>query len=191
MSDRDDAGITVSRGELAARAAAQEQRNKPRLVLYMGVLVLLAGLVYMLVGRSALAGAEKERAREVSNAGTVLRQAARLEQHMTDPAQAGDGRFERVPNFTTRADSAAQSVGLTPVPTLRSQGQENPSGQEGIVEQVYRYERVQSRDLEALIGWVAQVQSMVPGVEVSRMELTPQRTQWQLSVTFVKPEFSS
>jgi|GEM_PF-3685361 len=191
MSDRDDAGITASRGELAARAAAQEQRNKPRLVLFVGMLVLVAGFAYMLVGRSALAGAERSREREVSNAGTVLRQLARLDYHLTGPAVADDSRFRKFPNFTTAADSAARSVGLSPVPTLKQQLQQNPSGQEGIVEQVYRYERVQSRNLEALIGWVAEVQRVVPGVEISRIELTPQRAQWQLLVTFVKPEFSS
>lgn len=191
MSDRDEAGITVSRGELAARAAAREQRNKPRLVLYVGALVLVAGFAYMMVGRSALAGAERVRAREVSNAGTVLRQVNRLERHIDDVAVAGTGRFDRVSNFTTIANTAAQTVGLTPAPTLNQQLQQNPSGQPGIVEQVYRYDRVQSRNLEALIGWVAEVQSRVPGVEISRIELTPQRAQWQLSITFVKPELSS
>ncbi len=190
MSEHNESEITVSRGELAARAAAQAQRNKPKGVLILGALVLLGGLVFMMVGRSALAGAERERSSELSTASTVLRQKAKLEAHL-GAESAGDNRFERVTNFTTRADSAAQSVGLTPVPMLRSQTQRNPAGQEGIIEQVYRYENVTSRDLEALIGWVAQVRSMVPGVEISRLELTPQRSQWRLLIEFVKPEFSS
>jgi hypothetical protein len=190
MSEHGRADVSVSRSELAARASAQAQRNKPKGVLVLGALVLLVGIVYLLVGRSALAGAERARSSEVATAANVLWQRARLEAHL-DAQAGGDNRFDRVTNFTTLADSAAQSVGLSPVPTLRNQSQADPPGQEGIVERVYRYENVTSRNLEALIGWVAQVQSMVPGVEISRMELTPQRTQWRLSITFVKPEFSS
>ncbi len=191
MSEGGREGLSVSRGELASRAAAQEQRNKPRGVLYAGALVLVAGLVYLLVGRSALAGAKAERRREVGTSITVLMQAARLERHLSGEASSGSQRFDRVPNFTSLADAAAQAVGLTPAPTLTRQTQDTPSGQPGLIERTYWYDRVTSRNLEALIGWVSRVEEMVPGVEISRMELVPQRTQWQLSITFVKPELSS
>jgi hypothetical protein len=186
MSERDDRNITASRSELAARAASQEQRNKPRGVIIVGVLVLLAGLIYLMIGRSALAGAQIDRRRELNAASEVMLQKTRLERHR-DRSQTGPDPFQKVPNFTTLAENAAQSVGLTPAPSLTRQEQRN---QDDIVEQIYRYDRVTSRDLEALIGWVAQVQAMVPGVEISRLELSPQRTQWQMAITFVKPELA-
>lgn len=187
MSERDERGVAVSRGELAARAASQAQRNKPRGVIFAGLLVLLAGLIYLMIGRSAIAGAQAERRREVNAASQVMLQKARLERHRERQAVAGEGRFFKVSNFTTLANNAAQSVGLTPAPTLTRQDQVNS---DELVEQIYRYDRVLSSDLEALIGWVAQVQAMVPGVEISQLSLTPQRTQWQLSITFVKPELA-
>lgn len=190
MSEHNGKGIAVSRAELAGRAATQEERNKPRGVLYMGALVLVAGLVYLMVGRSALAGAEAERSSELNTARNVLMQTERLERHRGAEATSGSQRFVPVPNFTNRADSAAQSVGLTPVPPLRRQTQNRPPMQPGLIEHKYEYERVTSRDLGALIGWVAQVEEIVPGVEISRLELIPQRTQWQLTITFVKPELA-
>jgi hypothetical protein len=187
MSEQDDRQSTVSRSELAARAAAQAQRNQPRALIVLGAVVLLAGVVYLLVGRSALAGAMGERRQEVNSASTVLMQKARLERHFNEQSQ-GDDRFEPVSNFTTLVENAAQSVGLEPVPTLNRQD-ENQDGDLTI--RTYQYNRVTSRDVEALIGWVAQVEQMVPGVEITRFELTPSRTQWQLAITFVKPELSS
>lgn len=188
MSDLEREGLTTSRAELAARAAAREQRNKPRGFLYLGAIVLLAGLVYMMYGRSVLGGATDDRRREVNTATTVAMQVLRLERHESAEAARGGSTLDPVPNFTTLANSAAQVVGLSPAPSLSSQRQ-NDLGD--IVEQIYQYERVTSRDLEALIGWVAEVQKMVPGAEISRLDLVPQPTQWQLSVTFVKPELSS
>ncbi|MFI4915411.1 MAG: hypothetical protein ACIAS6_02750 [Phycisphaerales bacterium JB060] len=188
MSDLESESVMVSRGELAAKAAAREQRNRPRGVLYLGVLVVLAGLVYLMVGRSVLASAKADRQREVATATNVRIQADRLDRHILSAEQDGAGKLDPFPNFTTAATSAAQSQGLTPAPTLSSQRQVD---QGEVVEQVYQYDRVTSRDLEALIGWVAQVQKMVPGVEISQMNLAPQRTQWQLSITFVKPELAS
>ncbi|UYV13563.1 MAG: hypothetical protein NCW75_04590 [Phycisphaera sp.] len=190
MSEQGDRGIVASRAELAGRAAAQEQRNKPRGVLYIGALVLVAGLIYLMVGRSSLASAEAQRRSELNTARNVKMQAARLERHRLESETSGAQRFKPVPNFTSLADSAAQSIGLTPVPTLSRQTQETPPTQPGLIERMYWYDRVTSRDLEALIGWVAQVEEMIPGVEISRLDLTPQRTQWQLSITFVKPELA-
>lgn len=188
MSDYEQEGATTSRAELAARAAAREQRNKPRGFLYLGAIVVLAGLVYVMYGRSVLGGALGERRREVSTATSVAMQASRLERHREAEALQGGSTLRPVPNFTTLANSAAQVVGLSPPPSLSSQRQ-NDLGD--IVEQIYQYDRVTSRDLEALISWVAEVQKMVPGAEISRFDLVPQPTQWQLSVTFVKPELAS
>ena len=187
MNDPGVPEASVSRSELAARAAAQEQRNKPKTVLVIGALVLLAGLVYLFVGRSALADATAERRREVGSYRTVLLQKARLDAHRTGP-QSGPSPFDPVENFTARAESAASSVGLTPVPTLSRQDEARDND---LVIRTYQYNRVVSRDLEALLGWVAQVESMVPGLEITRLELSPSRTQWQLVVTFVKPELPS
>ncbi len=188
MSEFEREGTTVSRSELAARAAAREQKNKPRGFLYLGILVVLVGLIYLMFGRSVLSSAMDTRRQEVSTATSVRMQAARLQRHREATAAAGAGRFDSVPNVTTLANSAAQAVGLTPAPPLSRQRQND---QGDIIEQIYEYDRVTSRDLEALIGWVAQVQDMVPGVEMTRMDLAPQRTQWQLSITFVKPELAS
>lgn len=188
MSDYEHEGSTTSRAELAARAAVHEQRNKPRGFLYLGAIVVLAGLVYMMYGRSILGGAMDDRRREVNTATTVAMQANRLERHREAEALQGGNTLQSVPNFTTLANSAAQVVGLSPAPSLSSQRQNDL---DEIVEQVYLYDRVTSRDLEALISWVAEVQKMVPGTEISRLDLVPQPTQWQLSVTFVKPELSS
>lgn len=187
MSERETEPIVVNRTELAARAAGQAQRNKPRLLLALGALVLIAGFVWLLVGRSALSTAMAERRREVNTASSVLMQKARLERHLA-AADEGGGRFEPVRNFTTIADNAARSVGLTPVPSLTRQSEER-NGE--LVVRSYQYDRVTSRDLEALIAWVTQVESMVPGVEIGQLKLDPSRTQWQLAVTFIKPELSS
>lgn len=187
MNDHDSQASSVSRGQLAARAAAQAERNKPKLILAIGVLVLLAGVIYLLVGRSALGAALGERRREVGSYSTVQMQQARLDRFI-DGQSVGDDRFGKVPNFTTLAENAARSVGLSPQPTLSRQ-QETREGD--LTLRTYQYDRVISRDLEALLGWVAQVEQMVPGVEISRLELSPSRTQWQLSITFVKPELSS
>lgn len=187
MSEGNEQRKTVSRSELAMRAAAQEQRNKPKLVIVLGAVVLLAGVIYMLVGRSALAGATADRRREVGSYSTVLMQKTRLEAHLRNE-QVDESPWKPVPNFTTLAENAATSVGLSPMPTLTRQDQ-NREGD--LIVRTYQYNRVVSRDLEALLGWVAQVEAMVPGVEISRLELSPSRTQWQLSITFVKPELSS
>ena len=187
MSDQDTQTSSVSRSQLAAQAAAQAERNKPKLVLVIGVLVLLAGVIYLFVGRSVLGSALGERRREVGSYSTVQMQQVRLDQFMSGQS-SGERPFVPVPNFTTLAENAARSVGLMPLPTLNSQ-QEMREGD--LTLRTYQYDRVISRDLEALLGWVAQVEKMVPGVEISRLELSPSRTQWQLSITFVKPELSS
>lgn len=188
MSDYEREGSTTSRSELAARAAAREQRNKPRGFLYLGAIVVLAGLIYMMYGRSVLGGAMGERRREVNTATSVAMQTSRLERHREAEALQGGSGLEAVPNFTTLAGTAAQAVGLSPAPSLSSQRQNDL---DEIVERIYQYDRVTSRDLEALISWVAKVQELVPGVEISRLDLVPQPTQWQLSITFVKPELAS
>ena len=186
MTDADPTPTSVSRSELAARAAAQEQRNRPRILLVVGAIVLLAGMVFLFVGRSSLADAKDDRRREFNSARTVMIQKARLDRHEASASQDG-GRFRPVPNFTTIAENAARSVGLTPVPTLSRQSEDRDAE---LIIRSYRYERVTSRDVEALIGWIAQVESMVPGVEITSLELEPSRTQWQLAITFVKPELS-
>ena len=186
MSDVDPKIISVSRSELAARAAAQEQRNRPRILLAVGAVVLLAGLVFLFVGRSSLRDAEGDRRREFNSARTVLIQEARLDRFDGSAAQ-GDGRFDPVPNFTTLAENAARSVGLTPLPSLSRQSEDRD---DELIIRSYRYDRVTSRDVEALFAWVAQVEGMVPGVEITNLELEPARTQWQLAITFVKPELS-
>lgn len=184
MSEKRD---TVSRSALAARASARAQRNRPKGVLLIGALVLLAGVVFMLVGRSTLKSAQADRKRELNTAQSVVVQKARLERHIG--SQSGPSPFDKVPNFTTLAREAAGSVGLSPAPTLTRETSTTP--QNGILEREYRYERVTSANIEALISWVAQVRSMVPGVEIRSMDIQPQRTQWQLSITFVKPELAS
>ncbi len=186
MSETEPVISSVSRSELAARAAAQEQRNRPRVFVLAGFVVLAAGLIFLLVGRSSLAEAQAERRREINSARNVLIQKARLDRHDASAVQGG-GRFIPVPNFTTLAENAARLVGLTPLPTLSRQ-LEDRDGE--LIIRTYRYERVTSRDIEALIGWVAEVESMVPGVEISILELEPSRTQWELKITFVKPELS-
>lgn len=178
---------TASRTDLAARASARAQRNRPKGVLVLGVLVLGLGFVFMLMGRSSINGALGERRRELNSAQSVAMQGARLDRHTT--SQTGPSPYEKVSNFTTIAQEAASSVGLSPAPSLTRETSSPP--QNGILEREYRYERVQSADIEALVSWVAQVRSMVPGVEIRNLDIQPQRTQWQLSITFVKPEFAS
>lgn len=177
----------VSRSALASQAAARAQRNRPKGVLMLGALVLVLGVVFMLAGRSSLNSALGERRRELGTAQSVAMQRARLERH--EGSQAGPSPYEKVPNFTTIAREAAASVGLSPAPTLSRESSNPP--QDGILEREYRYDRVQSADIEALVSWVTQVRSMVPGVEIRNLDIQPQRTQWQLSITFVKPEFAS
>jgi len=187
MSDMNDQQSTVDRGALAARAAAQEQRNRPRIFVVLGAIVLVVGAAYMLIGRSSLGGAKDDRRREIASYSTVQVQKARLRGHL-DRADADGGELQPVPNFTTLAENAARSAGLTTLPTLTRQDQTRDGE---LIVRTYQYNRVMSRDLEALLGWVSQVEAMVPGVEISRFELSPSRTQWQLSITFVKPELSS
>jgi len=187
VNEPEAVATSVNRAELAARAAGQAQRNRPRMLLVLGAVVLLGGLVWMLVGRSALASANAERRGEINTASSVLMQKARLERHIR-AAEQGGGELEPVRNFTTIAENAATSVGLTPSPSLTRQSED---AQGELIVRSYQYERVTSRDLEALIAWVTQVESMVPGVEIGRFELKPSRTQWQLAITFVKPELSS
>ena len=72
MSEPEPVISSVSRSELAARAAAQEQRNRPRVFVLAGFVVLAAGLIFLLVGRSSLAEAQAERRREFNSARNVL-----------------------------------------------------------------------------------------------------------------------
>ncbi|MEO1007297.1 MAG: hypothetical protein AAFX79_01890 [Planctomycetota bacterium] len=178
----------VDRTELSARAAANEQRSKPKGLIVAGLLVLLVGVVYMAVGWSSLSSAATNRRNEAATTRNVAFQKAALERALRDGV-AGGGDYAPFEQFAQEADLVAQSVGLTPAPQLRSQISTDDQRTD-LVLQTYRYENIRSRDLGALLAWVSEVPERVPGiVEISRLELTPRPRDWELDVTFVKPEF--
>lgn len=177
----------ADRAELARLAALREQANRPRWPLVVGGLAVAGGLVLMLYGYTGVSAAESRRRAEASRAGQVAALVARLERHTEAAASQGPGRFDPFPGFTVEAEQLAREAGLTPTPTLSRQ-RENVDRRTGLIEREYQYERVSARDLGAMLDWVARITERVPGVEITRLELTPRPSQWQMQIYFVKPE---
>lgn len=172
------------RYELVDAARVAEMSNRPRSLLVLATVLFLGAGVALIWTLS-----ERERAvrqfrvqndRHVTVAGLKQQFDAveRLKQ------QGGADLHGRLPNLFSLIEQAATEAGLRnkpPIPNPRS------SRESGGVRYVYDY-TMRDPSLAALLDWVQRATRLVPGLQVSAIEIDPQAKEWQFEVTFVRWE---
>lgn len=172
------------RYELVDAARVAESGNRPRSLLLLTTMVFLVAGVALIVVVGRREGAvdrlrvQRERAETVSG---LAQQFAVVER----VRQSGAGNLHgRLPNLFSLIEQAASEAGLQskpPIPDPRA------SREAGGIRTLYPY-TVRDPSLQALLDWVQRARALVPGLEVSGLEITPEAKQWQFKVTFVRWE---
>ncbi|HZW10667.1 MAG TPA: hypothetical protein VFF69_12255 [Phycisphaerales bacterium] len=176
------------RYELADTARVAEMSNRPRSLLILATLLfVVAGVALVLTLRERDIAVRQFRV-QTDRTGQVANLAAQFRVLEQQGAAASTGRNERIPDLFTRIEQAATGAGLREKPPIPATPDPLRSG--GALKYQYTY-TMQDASLEALLEWIREAQRLVPGLEVSQVEITPQPKNWKLRVVFVRWERSS
>lgn len=170
-----------ARFELAMGAAARERRNRPvALVIAAGLVLIIAAVV----AATGIAGRASARARLK----LVQQDQASVERMAADwaalDAQAGASSSLGQPMpklMSTLEDLAVGRAGMKEKPKTPRTAPQPPRN--GIVVTEYFYSDVRDPSLAALVEWV-RLATEIAGLEVTSLDLTPDKQQWTMSVTF-------
>lgn len=172
-----------ARFELAMTASAQEKRNRPTGLLIGAVLILVACGVFASWSVLSRNGARHERKQAVADAAAVERLAKEWQdlasQERDAPQTQGGGRIN---DLLTRMERLATEAGLKDRPQNPQSGSQTTTS--GIVVNEYTYRGVKDASLNALMQWVRQATTQIPGMEVTELILKPDATSWTMDVVF-------
>jgi type II secretory pathway component PulM len=180
--------------ELLMAASAAERANRPRTLVVLAGLVLLAAIGYAVLGvssRSAAAGAVESELRQTAELTRVAERIRALQ-----AAQALRG-LEPNSRIGKEIEDLAAEEGLTADPAGRKLviGESEVSGQAvpGVAQRKYTA-KMTGQDAAAILRWLNNVQTSdrTRGVEISALNLKPEpqgtRGAWNVDVEFVRWE---
>ncbi len=175
------------RFEQAARAARSERANSPRyLVLLSGFLFVLA-VLFLVVQIRDRAAAEERVERERRTAQRAVELSTRLAGLKEQARTAGPdvGAMDTGPMLFTRLETIAQVAGIREAIALPRTivGATIPGARQTKYEYTLRGEAV-----EPMLRFVQQATQQVKGLEVVRLEVTPEATGWKVTAVFSRWE---
>lgn len=175
------------RFELTSAAAASERRNRPKhLLLLPAALLLVAGLalvVSIYSHESSRIRIEREQARY----NRLVQGVAQLQELSSEPGQQGAGLYEPIPDLLSRMERFSTESGLARAPSIPTTRTDMRT--EGAKRTLYVYSTVTDPSIGALLEWVSQCTSNVPGLFVNSITLKPAGSQgWTMDVTYARWE---
>jgi hypothetical protein len=176
------------RYELADAARVAEMSNRPRSLLFLATLLFVAAGIALVVTLRERDIAVRQFRAQTDRTALVANIAAQFQVLESQGDAAASSRNERIPDLFSRIEQAATRAGLRDKPPIPATP--DPTRIGGALKYQYTY-TMQDASLESLLGWVKQSQALVPGLEVSQVEITPQPKNWKMKVVFVRWERSS
>lgn len=172
------------RYELVDAARVAETSNRPRSLLVLAtILFLIAGVALIVTLRQRQAGMDRFRVqseRKETVIGLQHQFEAVARRQLSGNAQVNDP----LPNLFSLIEQSATEAGLRDKPPIPDPQSRREAG--GIRFQ-YNY-TMRDPSLEALLAWVQAARRLVPGLEVSSVEIVPTAKEWQFKVSFVRWE---
>lgn len=186
MIDAEDRSLSADhdaddpRFVLATMAARRARRNRPRRLVILSALVLVAAGVLAAWGSAqrAAAAAALRAARAEQAAVEKL-----VPQYQEAAARGEESPYTPVTDLVTRMQTYGRQVGLE-IPDVPAT--ESPARGD-ITETTVRIRNLQNQRLEPVMRWLARVTAEIPGVEINQLEITPNERGWNIDVIFVKP----
>lgn len=187
MIDGEDRSLSADRDAddprfvMATMAARRARRNRPRR------LVILSGLILLAAGVLAIWGSAQRAAAAAALREARIEQAAveqLVPQYQEAAARGEASPYTPVTDLVTRMQTYAREAGLdNPLPSAPTS--DAPRGD--ITETTIRINNIQNQRLEPVMRWLARVTGEIPGVEINQLEITPNDRGWNVNVVFVKP----
>src|SRR5688572_23687598 len=165
------------RYELVEAARSAETSNRPRALLVLATIIFLAAGVALVVTLQERDVAvrrfrtQSDRVAQVENMKWQFAALARRE------AQSDD-RNVPIPDLLSRMEQAATEAGLRAKPPIP----EDRATIEGGARRRTVVYRLTDPSLEALLSWVEAAKRLVPGLEVSALEIAPEAKAWRFKV---------
>lgn len=174
------------RYEQAERAAAAERRNRPRALIVVGALALLASSVALLGAWRARSGAERDLARGRGELARIESLEGELEALRAARSLAPDQgeQFRTPPDILQTFRDLGRQAGFTQDPPVPSPRRINVEGGQR-VEWAYT---VYDASLAPLLEWARLVIERIPGTFVHQVKLRPAGERWTMEVTFARFE---
>jgi type II secretory pathway component PulM len=176
--------------ELAASAARAERAARPRHLLVLAGLLLVAALIALIVSSTRLTAARSSLKFQMQLADSMSEEVASLEQLRAAAATASDAGNDELLTIRSKISQAATAAGIPNTQNLTPENDARANPQRpGVnsVQRLFKY-TVQCEELPPLLDWMNRAPTQVPGLEVYQVKLTPRPTDWQLQVTFSRWE---
>lgn len=179
------------RDALAMAAGAAERRNRPRMMIVLGAVVLVVGAGVLGTGLMQVGSADGA----LSASRSQLRRMKTMEREivaLTERAEeTGTGdTFRRIGDLETRIQGLAELRGMAE-PEFLDRREADRNIQPGMQRVELRY-RAQDLDFGKIVGWLVDAtldpNTRIPGLEVKALRLNPRDNVWAVEVTFSRWE---
>lgn len=179
--------IEELKSELGSVALRQEGQNRPVTLVVVTGVVLIAAVVFLLLGISRKFAADAKLEKERTRTREMLALADQLDQLKSAAQQRAGGNLGvPIEGIRSRIMAAGAEAGLkSPVqlPTV-----ENSRGGADAVQKRLVYD-VHDESLDAIVRWVQAALEGTSGLEVYAISIRPEATQWNCKVTFSRWEW--
>ncbi|MFA6045246.1 MAG: hypothetical protein WC718_09690 [Phycisphaerales bacterium] len=178
------------RHEIVAMAARTERGNQPRHLLLISLALVVAALVYLMIGWRAQAGAEQSLREEKRNAETVQNALGTLRALQAAGTSAGPKANESSASILSQFQRAGSDAGLKNPVTLPKSGSgraSQTSSNKDVAKVTWVY-TLKDPSLSALWEFMKRATESVSGLEVYSVSLKPVGTDWELTVEFCRWE---
>jgi hypothetical protein len=188
MSRTETNRIEELKAELSSVALRQEHQNRPvRLVIVTG-LVLVASVIFLLVGVSKRFAAEAKLSRDKARATEMISLSDRLTKVKAAAAnREGGGLGVPIEGIRSRIMAAGTEAGLKNQVPLPRKLTPNRGGSDAVQQRI-EYE-VRDESLDAIVRWIETAVRGTGGLEVYALTLRPEANQWNCKVTFSRWEW--
>ena len=181
--------VPERRQALAGLALRAERANRPRVVVLLALVVLVAALGWVGTAWMRRASADEALERAASFAQRNVEAASDLRDLKARASRReGAGGADPVATLRSRLIDAADRAGIVSAQGLlptRTRADRSPGS--SVVLNRFEYE-VRDPSLPNLLAWVASAPGEVPGLEVYRVSITPEQQSWLLRVEFARWE---
>lgn len=175
------------RYELAARASAAERRNRPTMLVVLGLIVVMLASVFLAWSLFKRSSSTERLDRTRNELRTIMTEIATIEQLRAEGAASDDaGAFAPIPNLLSDIEGLSGRAGIARILAPR----ESTDSVRGAARHKYAYNGVKDESLENLLEWVRLVRDEVPGMRVFSIKINPDRRDnaWNMDVTFSRFE---
>lgn len=176
------------RFSLSMRAANADRRNRPFMLLIVGVVALLGSMLFALASLWSITSATSR----VQNERRFIEDLSTRVDRLTALASAGTVAtmaFAPQDRFQSTMEQEWRSASLdgTP-PTARESSNDRIDPQGQVREKRYRYDNLQSKAIGPLLKWIRRGQDAMPGTELSQILLVRDASGWKMTVEFRRLE---